>query len=53
MIMAHQDKVPVDDILPVMVDFLPLAEDYEENAPIFECIAGLCKCLWTGFHASH
>jgi len=43
MIMAHQDKVPVDDILPVMVDLLPLTEDYEENTPIFECISGLCK----------
>ncbi len=43
MIMAHQDKVPVDDIMPVLVDLLPLTEDYEENTPIFECIAGLCK----------
>lgn len=41
MIMAHQDKVPVDDIMPVLVDLLPLSEDYEENTPIFECIAGL------------
>jgi hypothetical protein len=45
MIMAHQDKVPVDDILPVLVDLLPLKEDYEENEPIFECITGLCKSL--------
>ena len=44
MIMAHQDKVPIDDILPVLVDLLPLKEDYEENKPIFECITGLCKC---------
>lgn len=41
MIMAHQDKVPVDDILPVIVEQLPLTEDYEENKPIFECIASL------------
>ncbi|KAE8453401.1 hypothetical protein EG329_010262 [Mollisiaceae sp. DMI_Dod_QoI] len=41
MIMAHQDKVPVDDIMPVLVDLLPLKEDYEENEPIFQCIAGL------------
>ncbi|KAG9234716.1 armadillo-type protein [Amylocarpus encephaloides] len=41
MIMAHQDQVPVDDILPVLVDLLPLKEDYEENKPIYECIAGL------------
>jgi len=43
MIMAHQDKVPVGDIMPVLVDLLPLTEDYEENVPIFECITGLCK----------
>lgn len=43
MIMAHQDKVPVDEIMPVLVDLLPLKEDYEENAPIYDCITGLCK----------
>ena len=43
MIMAHPDKVPIADILPVLIDLLPLKEDYEENEPIFTCIAGLCK----------
>ena len=43
MIMAHPDKVPVDDIMPVIVEQLPLTEDYEENKPIFECITGLYK----------
>jgi hypothetical protein len=43
MIMAHPDKVPIDDIIPTIVDVLPLKEDYEENKPIFECITGLCK----------
>lgn len=43
MIMAHPDKVPIDDVLPVLVDFLPLKEDFEENKPIYECIVGLCK----------
>ncbi|KAF4630480.1 hypothetical protein G7Y89_g7655 [Cudoniella acicularis] len=41
MIMAHQDQVPVDDIIPILVDLLPLKEDYEENKPIYECITGL------------
>jgi hypothetical protein len=41
MIMAHQDKVPVDELLPVIVEKLPLTEDYEENKPIFDCITGL------------
>jgi len=43
MIMAHPDKVPIDDIMPVIVEQLPLKEDYEENKPIFDCITGLCK----------
>lgn len=43
MIMAHIDRVPVDEMLPMMVDVLPLKEDYEENGPIFECITGLYK----------
>ncbi|CAG8960023.1 hypothetical protein HYFRA_00013211 [Hymenoscyphus fraxineus] len=41
MIMAHQDQVPVAEILPIIVDLLPLKEDYEENKPIYECITGL------------
>ena len=41
MIMAHADKVPIADVLPVLVDLLPLKEDFEENKPIFECIVGL------------
>jgi importin-4 len=45
MIIAHQDKVPVDDIMPVLVGLLPLKDDYEENKPIFDCITGLCKFL--------
>ena len=43
MIMAHQNEVPVDEILPVLVNLLPLKEDYEENKPIYDCITGLCK----------
>lgn len=45
MIMAHPDKVPIGDIMPVIVEQLPLKEDYEENKPIFDCITGLCKYL--------
>ncbi len=41
MIMAHQDKVPISEVLPVLVNILPLKEDYEENKPIYECIVGL------------
>lgn len=43
MIIAHPDKVPIGEVLPVIVDLLPLKEDYEENKPIYDCIVGLCK----------
>lgn len=41
MIMAHPDKVPISDVLPVLVGLLPLKEDFEENKPIYECIIAL------------
>ncbi len=47
MIMAHQDRIPVDEILPVLVSLLPLKEDYEENKPIYDCITGLCEYFWS------
>ena len=43
LIMKHPEKVPIDDILPALVGLLPLKEDFEENEPIFDCIAALCK----------
>jgi hypothetical protein len=43
MIMAHPDRVPINDVLPALVGLLPLKEDYEENAPVYECIFKLCK----------
>ncbi|KAL8286014.1 hypothetical protein RB597_002890 [Gaeumannomyces tritici] len=38
LIMAHPDRVNLDEYLPVLVDRLPLKEDFEENTPIFQCI---------------
>ncbi|KAI1211139.1 ARM repeat-containing protein [Annulohypoxylon truncatum] len=38
LILAHPDKVPIADVLPVIVDLLPLKEDFEENKPIYQCI---------------
>jgi hypothetical protein len=43
MIMAHPDRVPIGDVLPALVDLLPLKNDYEENKPVYECIYKLCK----------
>lgn len=38
MIMAHPDRVPIGEYLPVIVERLPLTEDFEENKPIYTCI---------------
>lgn len=49
MIMAHPDKVPLNDVLPVLLSSLPLKEDYEENKPIYDCLVGLCKSSTLNF----
>lgn len=38
MIIAHPEAVPLDQVLPVFINALPLKADYEENQPVFECI---------------
>lgn len=43
MIMSDIDYVPLQEVLPAIIDSLPLVEDYEENSPVFNCISGLCK----------
>lgn len=43
MILKHKESVPLDDVLPVLVSLLPLKKDFEENEPIYNCIAQLCK----------
>lgn len=43
LILAHPDKVPIPDVLPVIVNLLPLKEDFEENKPIYQCIYQLCE----------
>jgi hypothetical protein len=42
-ISKHGDKIPIAEVLPRMVQLLPLREDYEENKPIFSMIVKLCK----------
>ncbi|KAL1306195.1 hypothetical protein AAFC00_004296 [Neodothiora populina] len=41
MIKAHPNNVPVEQVLPVLVQLLPLREDYEENEAVFEMIVAL------------
>jgi hypothetical protein len=42
MMMRNPDPAVVAKLLPEVVKVLPLKEDYEENAPIYECIYMLC-----------
>jgi hypothetical protein len=42
MISKHGDKMPLQEVLPALVQLLPLKEDYEENEPIFKMIVNLC-----------
>ncbi|KAH8896684.1 importin beta-4 subunit-like protein [Thozetella sp. PMI_491] len=41
MISAHPDKVPLAQVLPALVDLLPLKEDYEENEPVYSTLINL------------
>lgn len=43
MIMAHPEAIPIPDVLPQLVQQLPLKEDFDENAPIYEMFVQLCK----------
>lgn len=41
MIMSNVDAVPLEQVLPAMVERLPLKEDMEENKTVFNCLAML------------
>ena len=42
MIMKHPSKIPIAQVLPALIDILPLREDFEENEPIYDMIVKLC-----------
>jgi hypothetical protein len=44
-ISKHGDKIPIAEVLPRVVELLPLREDYEENKPIYSMIVKLCKLI--------
>jgi hypothetical protein len=45
LILKHKDKVPVQQVLPALVDsgILPLKEDYQENEPLWTMIVQLYR----------
>ena len=45
MIMRHKANVPVAQVLPALIDLLPLRNDFDENEPVYDMIVQLCKLL--------
>ncbi|KAI9245388.1 armadillo-type protein [Phascolomyces articulosus] len=43
LIIAHPNAVPLDQVLPVFLNALPLKSDYAENEPVFECLFHLFR----------
>ncbi|KAF9345873.1 hypothetical protein BGX26_002644 [Mortierella sp. AD094] len=43
MIMKHPNAVPVDQVLPVFMQALPLKRDYEENEPVYKLLFSLIR----------
>jgi importin-4 len=42
-IMRFPGKVPLDQVLPIVIKSLPLQEDFQENKPVFDMIVQLRK----------
>ncbi|KAJ5484178.1 hypothetical protein N7539_005974 [Penicillium diatomitis] len=43
MILRHREHVPTKDVLPVLVNILPLKNDFEENDPLYRMICQMYK----------
>lgn len=43
MIKGYQEKMPLRMVVPALVAVLPLGEDWEENAPVWDAVVHLCK----------
>lgn len=43
MILKHPSNIPIPQVLPALIEILPLREDFEENEPVYEMIVQLCK----------
>ena len=49
MITKHGSHVPITQVLPALVEILPLKNDFEENEPVYEMIVSLCKFFYFHF----
>ncbi|TPX62738.1 hypothetical protein SpCBS45565_g06960 [Spizellomyces sp. 'palustris'] len=43
MIVRNPSAVPLDQVLPVVMQHLPLKKDFEENEPVFRCVLQLLQ----------
>ncbi|KAJ3028528.1 hypothetical protein HDV00_010188 [Rhizophlyctis rosea] len=43
MILRSPDAIPLDRVLPALLQQLPLKRDYEENEPIYRCLFALLR----------
>ncbi|KAF9432577.1 hypothetical protein BGZ76_010601 [Entomortierella beljakovae] len=43
MIMKHPNAVPLDQVLPVLLEALPLKRDFEENEPVYTMLFSLIR----------
>lgn len=50
MILKHRNSVPVAEVLPALVNILPLSKDYEENEPVYRMICQMC--MYSSFISS-
>ncbi|XP_032225458.1 importin-4 [Nematostella vectensis] len=41
MIMANRSAIPLDKVFPMLVQCLPLKEDFEENSTVYSCVIEL------------
>ena len=43
MIMRHPSNIPIQQVLPALLDILPLKNDFDENVPVYDMIVKLCE----------
>ena len=47
MILKYREQVPLSEVLPALVEVLPLREDFDENDPVYRMVVKLCECFRT------
>lgn len=43
MILENKEQVPVPQVLPALIDILPLRNDFDENEPVYDMVVNLCR----------